>query len=87
MQASPCNGTLAQRWWKDARGALHPLHILRLCLDVAGESVSPGAPLQVGSVDNASVTKQQREKAACWHAQIKILQRKVWQQGGAGSNA
>lgn len=41
-----CTG-LPKRWWKDADGALRPLHALDYCLDVAGGVLTPGRALQL----------------------------------------
>ncbi|WIA38518.1 hypothetical protein OEZ86_001839 [Tetradesmus obliquus] len=42
-----CTGLPNQRWWKDADGALRPLHALDYCLDVAGGVLIPGKALQL----------------------------------------
>jgi hypothetical protein len=47
LQLWGCNGAANQRWWKDADGALRPIHTLQKCLSVAPGNIVPGAKLQV----------------------------------------
>lgn len=42
-----CTGKHNQRWWKDANGALRPMHALSYCLGADGGNARAGAGVQV----------------------------------------
>jgi hypothetical protein len=47
VQLWDCSVQSNQRWWKDADGALRPMHAPQFCLEVASGNIRTGTSLQV----------------------------------------